>query len=201
MPDSDFDGLAETMLEGILQLFLFGAVTLGVLALAAATGVWLIVRRVRRSGVLRRRIDRGASRMRSFSTDPSSRELAKLRLQLENSTDATRRSLSAAGSQGYTVGDLSATAEDLTRAEAVLCERISLAEREPNKALRADLAKGISTQVNSLCELSAQLRRTLLEIHQVSGNSQLERATSRLSLEIGALQTWSAAYGTGTRRA
>lgn len=201
MPDSEFADSAEVLLEGVLQILLFGGAVLGVLALGAATGTWLIVRRIRRSGVLRRGIERGSSRMRSFSTDASVRELARLRLQLERSTEATRRSVTAALAQGSPTGDLAATAEDLTRAEAVLGERIALAEREPNRALREDLARGIGQQVDSLCELSAQLRRTLLEVHQVSGSRQLDRATSRLTTEIGALKTWNAAYGIGTGRA
>ena len=201
MPESEFADAAEILLEGVLQLLLFGGAVLGVLAIGAATGTWLIVRRVRRSGVLRRRIERGSSRLRSFSMDASARELARLRLELERSTDATRRSVAAAIAQGSPTGDLAATAEDLTRAEAVLCERIALAEREPNRALRQDLARGIGEQVSSLCELSAELRRTLLEVHQVSGGRQLDRATTRLTMEIGALKTWNAAYGTGSRRA
>jgi hypothetical protein len=201
MPESEFADAAEILLEGVLQLLLFGGAVLGVLAIGAATGTWLLVRRVRRSGVLRRRIERGSSRLRSFSMDASARELARLRLELERSTDATRRSVAAAIAQGSPAGDLAATAEDLTRAEAVLCERIALAEREPNRALRGDLARGIGEQVNSLCALSAELRRTLLEVHQVSGSRQLDRASTRLTMEIGALKTWNAAYGTGSRRA
>lgn len=201
MPESEFADAAEVLLEGVLQLLLFGGAVLGVLAIGAATGTWLIVRRIRRSGILRRRIRRGSSRIRSFSTDASSRELARYRLQLERSTDATRRSLSAAIAQGSPAGALAATAEDLTRAEAVLGERIALAEREPNRVLREELARSIGSEVDSLCDLSAQLRRTLLEVHQVSGSRQLDRATSRLTMEIGALKTWNAAYGTGTRRA
>lgn len=201
MPESEFADAAEVLLEGVLQLLLFGGAVLGVLAIGAATGTWLIVRRIRRSGILRRRIQRGSSRIRSFSTDASSRELARYRLQLERSTDATRRSLSAAIAQGSPAGALAATAEDLTRAEAVLGERIALAEREPNRVLREELARSIGSEVDSLCDLSAQLRRTLLEVHQISGSRQLDRATSRLTMEIGALKTWNAAYGTGTRRA
>lgn len=201
MPESEFADVAETLLEGVLQLLLLGGAVLGVLALAALTGTWLMVRRIRRSGILRRRIERGSSRLRSFSTDPSARELARLRLQLERSTDATRRSVTAAVAHHAPAGDLAATAEELTRAEAVLCERIALAEREPDRALRAELARGIGEQVTSLCELSAQLRRTLLEVHQVSGNRQLDRATARLTMEIGALRSWNAAYGAGTRQA
>ena len=201
MPESEFADAAEVLLEGVLQLLLFGGAVLGVLAIGAATGTWLIVRRIRRAGILRRRIQRGSSRIRSFSTDASSRELARYRLQLERSTDATRRSLSAAIAQGSPAGALAATAEDLTRAEAVLGERIALAEREPNRVLREELARSIGSEVDSLCDLSAQLRRTLLEVHQVSGSRQLDRATSRLTMEIGALKTWNAAYGTGTRRA
>lgn len=201
MPESEFADATEFLFEGILQLLLFGGAVLGVLAIGAATGTWLIVRRIRRSGALRRGISRGSSRLRSFSMDGSSRELARLRLQLERSTDATRRSVSAALAQGCPAGDLAATAEDLTHAESVLCERIMLAEREPNRVLREELARGIAAQVDSLSELSAQLRRTLLDVHQVAGSRQLDRATSRLTMEIGALQSWNAAYGTGTKRA
>ena len=201
MPDSEFSDAAGFLLEGILQLLLFGGAVLGILAIGAATGTWLIVRRVRRSGILRRRIERGSSRLRTFSTDASAREFARFRLQLERSTDATRRSVAAAIAQGAPTGDLAATAEDLTRAEAVLCERLALAEREPNRPLREELARDIGRQVSSLCDLSAQLRRTRLEVQQAAGARQLDRATSRLTMEIGALRTWSTAYGTGSRRA
>ncbi|GAB3534391.1 hypothetical protein GCM10027403_10150 [Arthrobacter tecti] len=201
MPDSEFADAAETLFDAILQLLLVVGSVLGILAIAAATGTWLLVRRVRRSGILRRRLQRTSGRVRSFSVDASSRELARMRLQLERSTDATRRSVHAALAQGCPSGELAATAEDLTRAESVLGDRIALAEREPNKLLREELARSIDEQVQSLCNLSADLRRTLLEVHNASGSAHLNRATSRLTMEIGALRTWSTAYGSGTRRA
>ncbi len=201
MPDSDFAEVAGTLFEGLLQLLLIGGTVLGILVVAAVAGTWLVVRKVRRSGRMRRQLQRGSSRMRVMSADPATRELARLRAQLERSTDATRRSVQAALAQGVPGGELAATAEDLTRAEEVLCERISLAEKEPNRALRSELARSIGAQVNTLSELSADLRRTLLEVHSVSSNAQVTRASSRLSLEIGALQTWSATYGSSTKRA
>ncbi|WP_028280371.1 hypothetical protein [Arthrobacter sp. H5] len=189
--DSLIGAMAEAALIG-------GAILLG-LGLMATAATWLIVRRIRRSGIVRRSLDRGATRVRSFSTDGASRELAKLRLELQRSTQATRRSVASALAQGCPVGELPAAAEDLNRAELALTDQIRLAEREPNRALKQELAAAIGRQVHSLGDLSAELRRSLMDVHNAVGTAQVTRASARLSLESGALQSWSAAYGSQPR--
>lgn len=120
---------AVSMVDAVVQVaFIGGAVLLG-LGLMATAATWLIIRRVRRSGIVRRSVDQGATRVRSFSTDGASRELAKLRLELQRSTQATRRSVASALAQGCPVGELPAAAEDLGRAELALTDQIRLAER------------------------------------------------------------------------
>lgn len=180
----------------LMQLLLLGGVTLLVIGLGFALATWLIVRRLRRSGVVQRSFSNGVLTARSYAVDDGVRRIARLRLDLRRSGQATRRALDAASGSGGPIGELPMVAEDLFRAERALEDQLRLAEREPDRQLKRDLANRIGEQVQSYGTLSADLRRSLMHAGQPVGGAEIQRASTHLTREINVLQAWSKAYGT-----
>ncbi|MBG6224416.1 restriction endonuclease Mrr [Arthrobacter sp. CAN_A2] len=183
------------MLEELVEAFAIG---LGVLlALGAGTGVagWVVVRRVRNSRIIERTRDRGLLAARAYSPDALTREPARLIGNLARSSRATHLALSEATAQGRPVGDLPRAAAEIDQAAASLENLLRAADREPNRALKQEWTRDLSTQAHALDELSADLRRCLLQTSRSIDTLQLERATTRLRTEISAMGTWRDTYG------
>lgn len=180
----------------IMQLLIFGGVTLLVIGLGFAVATWLIVRRLRRSGAVQRSFSNGVLTARSYAVDDGVRRIARLRLDLRRSGQATRRALDAAAGSGSPIGELPIVAEDLFRAERALENQLRIAEREPDRQLKRDLAGRIGEQVQSYGTLSADLRRSLMQAGQPTGANEIQRASTHLTREINVLQAWSKSYGT-----
>lgn len=191
----DADGFADTL----MQLLLIGGVALVIVGLGTVLATWLIVRRLRRSGVVQRSFSSGILTVRSYAIDDGVRRVARLRLDLRRCGQATQRALAAALAQGGPVGELPAVAEDLFRAERTLEDQLRLAEREPNRLLKRELAGRIGEQVQSFCGVSAELRRSLMQAGQSLEDPQIQRASSSLTREISVLKAWSKSYGTHNR--
>ncbi|GAA1125132.1 hypothetical protein [Arthrobacter flavus] len=182
--------------DTIMQLLIFGGVTLLVIGLGFALATWLIVRRLRRSGAVQRSFSTGVLTARSYAVDDGVRRIARLRLDLRRSGQATRRALDAAAGSGGPIGELPIVAEDLFRAEQALENQLRMAEREPDRQLKRDLAGRIGEQVQSYGTLSADLRRSLMQAGQPTGANEIQRASTHLTREINVLQAWSKSYGT-----
>lgn len=187
---------AGDIADPIMNFLIFGGVTLLVIGLGFALATWLIVRRLRRSGVVQRSFSTGVLTARSYAVDDGVRRIARLRLDLRRSGQATRRALDAAAGNGGPIGELPIVAEDLFRAERALEDQLRLAEREPDRQLKRDLANRVGEQVQSYGTLSADLRRSLMQAGQPAGGAEIQRASTHLTREINVLQAWSKAYGT-----
>lgn len=187
---------AGDIADPIMNFLIFGGVTLLVIGLGFALATWLIVRRLRRSGVVQRSFSTGVLTARSYAVDDGVRRIARLRLDLRRSGQATRRALDAAAGNGGPIGELPIVAEDLFRAERALEDQLRLAEREPDRQLKRDLANRVGQQVQSYGTLSADLRRSLMHAGQPAGGAEIQRASTHLTREINVLQAWSKAYGT-----
>lgn len=186
-------------MEDLIEVLLIGASVLLMMGLLFSLMAWLVVRRVRRSGIVQRGFQNSVLTARSFATDKSVREPARLRIELRRSTEATRRSLSEAAMRGWPVGELPAAAETLERAANSLDDQLRIAEREPNRALKREWSEDLGKQVRSLDELSAELRRCLLQTCRSAEAAQIQQATTRLNREVNALQAWSNSYGSHQR--
>ncbi|MHA7276874.1 hypothetical protein ACX80O_10180 [Arthrobacter sp. Hz1] len=182
--------------EMIQLLLLIGGATLVVIGLGMAFATWMIVRRLRRTGVVQRSFSNGVLTARSYAVDDGVRRIARLRLELRRSGQATRRALDAAAGSGGPIGELPIVAEDLFRAERALEDQLRMAEREPDRQLKRDLAGRIGEQVQSYGTLSADLRRSLMQAGQPTGANEIQRASTHLTREINVLQAWSKSYGT-----
>lgn len=182
--------------EMIVQLLLIGGATLLVVGLGVAFATWLIVRRLRRSGVVQRSFSNGVLTARSYAVDDGVRRIARLRLDLRRSGQATRRALDAVAGGGGPIGELPLVAENLFRAERALEDQLRMADREPDRQLKRELASRIGEQVQSYSTLSADLRRSLMQAGQPTGANEIARASTHLTREINVLQAWSKSYGT-----
>ncbi|WP_026533656.1 hypothetical protein [Arthrobacter sp. H14] len=182
------------MMEFLLQLLLIGGLLLLVSALTLGFTAWVVVRKVRRSGIIHRTRENGLMAARSLSSDTGVRRLARLRLELYRSVQATDRFLAAARSAGHPVGDLPAVAADLNRAHLSLQNNIRIAEQEPDRHVRASHAVRFRQQTDTLTGLSAQLRQTLLQLGDDVGSSATLNAEAHLRLELEGLNAWRDSY-------
>jgi hypothetical protein len=188
-----------TLDRAVFEVFVEAlAVGAGVLAaLGAGTGVagWLVVRKVRRSRIIERTRDRGMLAARAYAPDALTREPARLIGNLHRSTRATHLALAEATEQGRPVGDLPRAAVEIDRAAASLEALLKAADREPNRALKQEWTTDLAAQARALDDLSADLRRSLLQTSRSIDTLQLEQATTRLRTEISAMSTWRDTYG------
>lgn len=182
------------MTEFLLQLLLIGGIVFLVSTLALGLTTWLVVRKVRRSGVIRRTKESGLITARRLSSDASVRRLATLRRDLHRSMQATERSLAIARSAGNPVGDLPAVAADLHRAHRFLQDNIRIAEQEPNRQLRNAHTARFVQQADTLTGLSAELRQSLLQPGDDMSIGAARETGAHLKLELEGLQAWSTSY-------
>ncbi|THJ68464.1 hypothetical protein E8P82_00670 [Arthrobacter echini] len=183
------------MLELFVEALAIGAGV--VAAIGAGTGVagWLVVRKLRRSRIIERTKDRGILAARAYAPDRLTREPARLILELKRSSHATHAALNEAVTQGRPVGELPRAAAEIDRAAASLENLLRAADREPNRTLKQEWTDDLGAQARALDELSADLRRCLLNTSRSIDTLQLEQATTRLRTEISAMATWRDTYG------
>ncbi|GAA4287977.1 hypothetical protein [Georgenia daeguensis] len=190
---------AADVVDALAQVVLVGGAVMLVLGLAAVGSLWYVVRRVRRSRRLRRGVDRSRLTVRAVTGDDAGRRLARMRLEVQRSVDATERAIGAAQAQGAPVGAMPSVAANLVRAGHQLDEELRLAEIEPDLDLRRTWVAWLTDQVAEHGRLCADLRRSLFSATMATGPAHLTRAGDHLALEVEALQAWGTSYR--TRRA
>lgn len=172
-----------------------------VLLLAALVTVWVIVRRARRSGALKRMqggvgkaVEGGLLRMRAEGGEGVGRELAQKRLRLQAALDSTTRSLELARDQQRPVGEIPAILDTLIQAGSVLDSQLRLAEREPDESSRRTTAAALGGQLEMIERTTRDIRGTLAEAGISLGSADLENVTARLSIESQVLKSWTQSY-------
>lgn len=185
---------ADFVSEVVPQILLIGGSVVLAFGLAFAVACWLVVRRIRRSKRIQRNVRKGQLMVRLATGDQSKRQLARLRMQLQRSGEATERSLAAASGQGRPVGELPSVARNLSKAEQALDAQLHLAEREPDPGLRSTLVPGLADQVRQLCGLGTELRQSVLETGHTVSQARMRQVGSHLAMELDALQTWNQSY-------
>lgn len=197
MTDAEAD--AADLVDVLAQVLLVGGAVMLVVGLAAVGTLWYAVRRIRRSRRLRRGVDRGRLTVRAVAGDDAGRRLARMRLEVQRSVDATERAIGAAQAQGAPVGGMPSIAANLVRTGRQLDDELRLAEVEPDQELRRAWVAWLTDQVAEHGRLCADLRRSVLSATMATGPSQLTRAGDHLAIEVEALHAWGTSYR--TRRA
>ncbi|MHB1064455.1 MAG: hypothetical protein ACYC1Z_08230 [Georgenia sp.] len=187
MPPTDVIAAAGVA-DAVGRLLLVIGIVALVLITGAALTTWYVMHRIRRSHRIRRGLERGGLAIRSVAGDRSHRQIARLRLDVRRSAEATERSLEAA--RGRYLGDTPFVAADLARVGRALDDRLRLAEREPDGVVRQTLRTGLEPRVREHTRLGAELRQALLGDVAAAGDARLVAAGSRLEVEVEALKTW-----------
>lgn len=153
----------------------------GVLVGTAVTGVWLTLRRVRRSTA----ITRTSMLLRTFSAPHSAgREVARLRITLFDSMCATGRVLRGVPAPRV-LGDL---ATDLQRAAAVTDKRLALLATEPDRELLRQLLPPLRASVASLTRASADVRGTAWQFGVEPGRDTTAILTREVTDQVAGLR-------------
>jgi hypothetical protein len=186
---------AVDLVDAMAQVVLVGGAVLLVLGLAAAGSLWYMVRRIRRSRRLRRGVERSRLTVRSVTGDDTVRRLARMRLELQRSVDATERAVGSAQAQGAPVGGMPSIAASLVRTGRQLDDELRLAEVEPDPQLRRMWIDWLADQVAEHHRLCANLRRSVLDAAMAAGpDHHLARTSDSLMIEVQALQAWGTSY-------
>lgn len=168
--------------------------------LVAGLGIWLLVHRVRRSGVLRRLQDRafgivedGGLRARARAGDGLSRELAHQRLRLRAALNSTAHAVAEARTH-RPVGELPDILVTLTEAGRVLDGQLRTAEREPDPGARRTMSDALNGQLETIERTARDIRTALAGSAIPLAEAELGQVTGRVEVENRILAAWNTAY-------
>lgn len=182
---------------------ILGTIALGAVFTLLAVGIttWVMVRRIRKSGVtakirggVENAVSGGLLKVRAETSFGVKRELAKMRLRLKASLDATARSIDVARSEHRPVGDLPVVLGTLSRAGSSVDAQLALAEREPDAAMQESLAATLRVHVRDIEKAALEIRTTLSQTGTSAYSADVEDASTRLTAEARVLESWSQTY-------
>jgi hypothetical protein len=140
------------MEELLLTLLLMGLLAAGVTLVA----VWRVVRWVRRSPALRRRL----RSVQALTTPPGARrQVACLRRDLSAAAHATGEAVALVRAAGGTVGDLPSLARRLGRVAGTLDAELRLLACEPDQAELARVLPAARARVADVARVALTIRR------------------------------------------
>ncbi|WP_144662961.1 hypothetical protein [Paenarthrobacter nicotinovorans] len=198
--DAGRGGIELFSMLGLGLLFILILVL--VLFLAVSVSVWVVVRRARRSGAVKRgqegmekALQGGLLKVRARGAQGVGRELAQKRLRLRAALDSTTRAVELFRDQQRPVGEIPAIMGTLTRAGAALDSQLRLAEREPDESSRRAAAAAFEPQLAQIERAARDVRSTLTDAAIALGTDDLDNdVRARLATESQVLQAWTQSY-------
>jgi hypothetical protein len=174
-------------------------VLLGVLVVGAGTAITLSVLLYKALRRLARRpvpgaVRRSILRARATAGSASGREIAGLRLQLQDSVAATRRSLEVARESRQHIGRLDPIVQSLSHAADVVDRQLAVAQKDPDPAIRRVYTETLGVQVEQILSTSTGVRTALARSAQPLAVVGLSELTQRLDVEAAMLANWSATF-------
>jgi hypothetical protein len=161
------------------------AVTVLVLLLITGTTAWVITRRLRGSAV----VGRGLLQLKAQGLPPGpGRELATLRLSLEQATDYTARSVALAQQAGRPVGDLPALTRRLLGVRSALDGELALLEREPDPARLRTVLPAARARTEEVTAAATRIRNALGQVEAADTGAEMAALTDDVATEVNALQ-------------
>ena len=141
------------MVDQLLLTALAMTVVAGAVTLAA---VWRVVRWVRRSQLVRRRV----RSMQALATPPGARrQVACLRRDLSAAAHATAQAVAVVRAAGGAVGDLPQLARRLARVAGTLDAELRLLAGEPDRAELARVLPAATARVADVSRVALTIRR------------------------------------------
>lgn len=137
---------------------------------------------------------RSALKVRAESTSGPVGEILRQRVSLQESLEATRRSLDVAQGTGQYTGNLASIFATLEQAGAVMEHQLLVAQQEPDLAIQGAYAKNLSGQVEQITQTAKGVRSALASAASPAGGSDLQDLTRTLEIEATMLKNWSKTY-------
>jgi hypothetical protein len=169
------------MLDDLLLALLVMTVVAGAVTLAA---VWRVVRWVRRSPLVHRRV----RSMRTLTTPPGARrQVACLRRDLSAAAHATGQAVAVVRQAGGTVGDLPQLARRLARVARTLDCELRLLAGEPDRAELARVLPAASARVADVSRVALAIRRATTAGLGAATAAELAPLQAEVAREVQAL--------------
>ena len=169
------------MLDELLLTLLVMTVVAGAVTLAA---VWRVVRWVRRSSLVRRRV-RG---VQALTTPPGARRrVACLRRDLSAAAHATGQAVAVVRQAGGTVGDLPQLARRLARVARTLDAELRLLAGEPDRAELARVLPAATARVADVSRVALAIRRAATAGLGAATAAELAPLQAEVAREVQAL--------------
>ena len=137
---------------------------------------------------------RNALKVRAQSTGGPLGDVMKQRIHLQESLDATQRSLAVAQSTRQYTGNLDSIFRTLKQAGTALEHQLLVAQKEPDPAVQAAYAKTLGGQVEQITRTSAGVRNALAAAAAPMTDVDVRDLTRTLEIEAAMLKNWSATY-------
>lgn len=137
---------------------------------------------------------RNALKVRAQSTGGPLGDVMKQRIRLQESLEATQRSLAVAQSTRQYTGNLDAIYRTLQQAGAVLEHQLLVAQKEPDPAVQAAYAQTLGGQAEQVIQTSAGIRSALAAAAAPMTDVDVKDLTRTLEIEAAMLKNWSATY-------
>lgn len=167
------------------------------LFLIAVVGTWLLVRRLRRSGTVRRWAESGLLNARAHALPPGpAREVAELRVQVQGVRDRARDAGAAAQRQdasGSAQAQLPALGARVEQTAAGLDERLAAMERHPPERVENVLPE-LREQVRRVEEAEGTLHQGVQLSTAPPEAEDFQRLQRDLDNEVQALQEYNDTY-------
>lgn len=137
---------------------------------------------------------RNALKIRAESTSGPTGEILKQRIRLQESLEATARSLAAAESTSQYTGNLPAIFRTLQQAGGVLETQMMVAQQDPDRAVQAAYAKTLGAQLEQVTHTATGIRNALASAASPLTDADLKDLTRTLEIEATMLKNWSKTY-------
>ena len=113
---------------------------------------------------------------------------------LQESLEATRRSLDVAQGTGQYTGNLESIVDTLQQTGAVMEHQLLVAQQEPDPAVQSLYAQTLGSQVEQIAETATGVRNALASAAASAGDIDVKDLTRTLEVEADMLQKWSKTY-------
>ncbi len=137
---------------------------------------------------------RSALKVRAESTSGPIGEILRHRVALQESLEATRRSLDVAQGTGQYTGNLPSIFATLEQAGAVMEHQLLVAQQEPDPAVQGVYAKNLAGQVEQITQTAKGVRNALASAAAPTEHADLKDLSRTLEIEAAMLSNWSKTY-------
>lgn len=135
-----------------------------------------------------------ALKVRAETTSGPLGDILRQRVALQESLEATRRSLQVAENSGQYTGNLGAIFTTLEQSGAAMAHHLQVAQQEPDLKIQGVYAKNLAAQVEQITQTAAGVRKALAGAAASTDRADMAELTRSLEIEAKMLENWSKTY-------